>query len=946
MLSDSSIIEERKEQGVIKSVILNIAGMTCANCALKITTTLQDLPGVKKANVILPTESGFVELEGTETSVEKILQVISDIGYKAYLSKTTFKVASQSPINEDLFTEIKNKLMKFAGVFSVQFNIEKNEIYVQFNSGEISETEIIKIIRSFGLEGQKSQSVIEQEHAIQKQEIEHRKKLLWLSVILSSPVVLISELMMYTMWFHENMQMWNYLLFGITTIIQIFVGTFFYKSAYKSLKNKAANMDVLISLGSATAYLYGTYITFWGGIHSTHTFFGESVLILSFILLGKYLESLAKGRTSEALTKLIQMGATSARIEKESKEIEMDIDLVEIGDIVIVKPGEKVPVDGTIVDGATRIDESMITGEPISVKKKVGDIVIGGTINQNGRIKVRVDKIGSDTVLSRIIEMVRAAQSEKPSLQLLADKIGTIFVPLVISIAILTFGYWYFIAQIGFEMALLNFTSVVVISCPCALGLAIPTAVMVGTGQGAKGGVLIKGGESLELIHKINIIAFDKTGTLTVGKPQVVKVIPLGSFSEHDLLYYASTMERNSEHPLAQAIVQYAESRSVKIGKTEQFENTPGSGVKGIIDGHEIFIGKTAKAQELGITLTMMVQSSIEELQNKGYTTIIALLNSQPLGLFAIADPIKAFAKEVIQWLKQMKITPYMITGDHERTANSIAHQLGIEHYFAEVLPSQKLLKIEELQNRPEAVVAMVGDGINDAPALSQADVGIAIGTGTDIAIESADIVLIQGDLTSLIGAIQLSKKTYQKMKQNLFWAFIYNLIGIPFAAGVFYAYLGFFLPPGLASLAMAFSSVSVVLSALLLKRFDLSKVKEEIKTQRNISGSNANIKEHDVKMESHAQMESQAQMKSQAPIESQAQMQIKQEGDIEMAGKLKCVECGHEQPLPKHCGRDMILRGNKLICWMNLPKEEGGMGIDCGSQEIPIHHGKPMNVV
>ncbi len=930
--------------------------MTCANCALKITTTLQELPGVRKANVILPTESGYIELESNQTSIDTILGKISDIGYKAYLSKTTFKISSPPQLSESMISEVKSKLSTIPGFYSLQYNTEKNELYIQFNSGEISETEIIKTVRSLGLEGQKSQSVIEQEHLIQKQEVDYRKKLLWVSVVLSVPVVLISELMMYTMLFHANMQAWNYLLFGLTTIIQIFVGSFFYKSAFKSLKNKAANMDVLISLGSATAYLYSTYITFWGDMHSGHTFFGESVLILSFILLGKYLESLAKGRTSEALTKLIQMGASSARVEREGKEIELDIDLVEMNDIVIVKPGEKVPVDGTIIEGLTRIDESMITGEPISVKKKPGDIVIGGTINQNGIIKVRVDKIGSDTVLARIIEMVRAAQSEKPPLQLLADKIGTIFVPLVISIALLTFGYWYFIEQIGFEMSLLNFTSVVVISCPCALGLAIPTAVMVGTGQGAKGGVLIKGGESLESIHKTNIIAFDKTGTLTVGKPQVIKVIPFGAFTEHDLLYYAATLEKNSEHPLGQAIVQFAESRSLQFGKTEQFENTPGSGVKGIIDGHEIFVGKPAKAEELGISLGM-VQSSIQDLQSKGYTVIIALMDNQALGLFAIADMIKPFAKEVIQRLKKMKIQPYMITGDHERTASSIAHQLGIEHYFAEVLPSQKLLKIEELQKTPKAVVAMVGDGINDAPALTQADVGIAIGTGTDIAIESADIVLIQGDLTSLIGSIQLSKKTYQKMKQNLFWAFIYNLIGIPFAAGLFYAYLGFFLPPGLASLAMAFSSVSVVLSALMLKRFDLSKIKEEIKQlgEPDIQKREETAAEKEVVGKSSTDgnghgpemnMGNEIGMGIGRETEIGMGIDIKQKGDEEMAGKLKCKECGHEAPLPKHCGRDMIPRGNKLVCWMNLPKEEGGLGIECGSQDIPTHHGKPMNVV
>jgi Cu+-exporting ATPase len=900
-----------------KRINLNITGMTCANCALKITNTLQTLPGVTKANVILPTESAVVEVEGNVTNIDSILKSVSEIGYRASISKFTY-----APINTLSETKIKKlelTLRQNPGIHSISYDPEKNELKITFNSGEISENQLFKLIQEEGIEGKKSQGVIEQERESHQNEIKYRKKLLLFSIIFSTPVVILSELMMLTMVFHPIMQELNYLLFGLTTLIQIVVGSFFYKSAYKSLKANATNMDVLIALGSATAYIYSVFITFTNG--HMHAFYGESVLILSFILIGKLLESVAKGRTTEAITKLIEMGASTARIERDGMEIEVDIDAVDLNNVVIIRPGEKVPVDGTIIEGKTRIDESMITGESISVKKEPGDIVIGGTINQNGLIKVKVDKIGSDTMLNRIIEMVRNAQTEKPPLQRLADKIGTIFVPVVILIALITFAYWYWIANLGFETAILNFVTVIVISCPCALGLAIPTAVMVGTGQGAKSGVLIKGGESLEAIHKINHIAFDKTGTLTVGKPQVIEIVPLNDTTEEKLLYYAYTVENGSEHPLAQAIVQYSQQKNIQLGKVEDFENFPGTGVQGTVDGQKISIGKLSLANEKKIDLSMM-ESIITDFQSKGHTVIIVLKNNLPIGLFSIADKLKPYSKSVLQKLKQMKIEPFIITGDHERTAKAIANQLGIENYFAEVLPSQKLLKIEELQQRPNAIVAMVGDGINDAPALTKADVGIAIGTGTDVAIESADIVLIQGDLRNLIASIILSRKTYLKMKQNLFWAFIYNLIGIPFAAGVFYYLLGFFLPPGLASLAMAFSSVSVVLSALLLKRLDLSKIKDQLKEEDIISESTAsNLKNQNTMV-----------------------MDLNQTSEEDnMSGKLVCSECGYEIPLPKHCGRDMILQGDHLICWMNLPQEQGGLGIECGSQAIPNHHGKPM---
>jgi Cu+-exporting ATPase len=928
--------ENENQNGVLNSpkgplvqINLNISGMTCANCALKITNKLENLPGISKATVVLPTESAVVVADTDQVDVDTILRSVADIGYRATLSKVSMHLAK--PLTSEAFDNLKERFLALKGIEAVVYAPEKAEIRFTFNSGQISENQLIRTAKSFGIEGTKSRGILEQEQENYQGEITHRKRLLIFSIILSTPIVILSELMMLTMLLHHYMTEINYLLFVLTTLVQIGVGSFFYKSAYRALRSKTTNMDILIALGSATAYLYSTYSTFFG--HG-HTFFGESVLILSFILLGKLLESIAKGRTSSALTKLMELGASSARVVRNGQEIDVDIEDIEVKDIILVKPGEKIPIDGTVIDGASRVDESMITGESISVKKKTGDVVIGGTVNQNGLLKIRVDKIGNDTMLNRIIEMVRNAQTQKPPLQLLADKVSNIFVPAVIAIAIVTFVYWYGIAGMDFEMALLNFTTVVVISCPCALGLAIPTAVMVGTGQGAKGGILIKGGESLETIHKITHIAFDKTGTLTVGKPQVVNLQVFHNVSEQEVLRFAASVEKGSEHPLAQAVVQKAQEMGVTLDPISKFENIPGMGVLGLVGAENVRIGKIEfVTEDLPANDLTMTENAFEQFQKEGKTVVGVRVNNQIVGVIAIADAIKPHAREVVAQLQKMHIEPIMITGDNVRTAQAIGKQLGISRIFAEVLPSQKLRQIEILQAQKGSIVAMVGDGINDAPALTKADVGIAIGSGTDIAIESADIVLIQGDLRNLIGAIVLSRKTYMKMVQNLFWAFIYNLIGIPFAAGVFYGLLGFFLPPGLASLAMAFSSVSVVISALLLKRLDLGKYKEQISKEIN----------NDLPV-IPTPIENQTQ-KSKNSLEVQMEISnMIESGENIMATKLKCEKCGQEAPLPKHCGRDMIPHEGKLVCWMNLDPKFGGM--KCGEQEFPVHCNVPMKPV
>ena len=916
--SENLISENQIESAKLTKLNLNIQGMTCANCALKINKKLDSLKGVQRVDVVLPTESAQLIFNNQEVSIDSILGAIRDVGYSASLSRISIELIP--PISTKKLEEIKEFFLQTQGVISVGVKEGEKELRILFNSGEISENQLMKAFHSAGFQGRKSTGILEQEKENFDKEISHRKRLLWISIALTIPIFTLGQLLQRTDVFADQKLLIWWIMFFITLLMQIFVGSFFYLGAYRSLKNRSTNMDVLISLGSLVAFAYSIFSLIKG---DGHVFFAESVLIFGFIAFGKYLEAIAKGRTSTALTKLMELGASSARVRRNGEVVEIDIDELDVSDIIEVKPGEKIPIDGKILEGRTLIDESMITGESISVEKKTGDLVIGGTINQNGFIAVRVEKIGNDTVLSRIIELVRDAQTQKAPLQRLADKISEIFVPIVIILALITFSVWFWVLGATFEDALLRFVSVVVISCPCALGLAIPTAVMVGTGQGAKHGILIKGGESLETIHKMNHIVFDKTGTLTIGKPTVQENYAYNGYSKRDLLQIAASVERGSEHPLGAAIIKKAEAMNLEMLAIDNFENLAGLGVKATIGSKKILIGNIRLFKQEKIDYSM-VEADVSNAQLEGKTVVLVAQDTTLMGFLTIADQIKDYAAEVIQKLHALKIKTYILTGDNAKTAESIAKKLGVSDYYAEVLPSQKLRIIEQIQLQPNATVAMVGDGINDAPALTKADIGIAIGSGTDVAIESSDIVLIQGDLRNIIAAISLSKKTYNKMLQNLFWAGIYNVIGIPFAAGAFYFLLGFFLPPGMASLFMALSSVSVVTSALLLKRVDLAKIKNQFKPnfQNEIDSSGIN-----------PQLNQNNEQKLQT---------VKEE--TPMASKLKCETCGVEQALPKHCGRDMIPHEGKLVCWMNLDPKFGGM--NCGTEDVPAHCGNPMSVV
>ncbi len=618
-------------------------------------------------------------------------------------------------------------------------------------------------------------------------------------------------------------QLTNYVLFALETPVQLVIGWRFYEGTYDSLRNRMGNMDVLIALGTSAAWAYSTVVTFAPGFFPfSGVYFDTSAVIITLILAGRYLEHVTKSRASAAVRKLADLQPTMAhRIDKNGAEVDVPIEQVQSGDMLVVRPGEKIPVDAIIIEGRSAIDESMITGESIPTEKSVGDEVIGATINKSGLLKLKADKVGQDTTLSQIVKLVEEAQVGKAPIQRLADKIASYFVPVVIAAATVASLSWYYFGHIGLGFSMLVFVSVVVISCPCALGIATPAALLVGTSKGAQSGMLIKGGEYLELASKIDTMIFDKTGTLTVGKPSVTDIVPTDILSSHELLHLAASAEKGSEHPLGEAIVNEAKSRPVSLSDPQDFEAVAGKGVKAKVDGRTVLLGNRRLITENGGDLSM-VEPELGKLEEEGKTAMIVSLDGKVAGIIAVADTVKSSAKATVEALKGMGVQVVMLTGDNSRTAAAIAQKIGINKFVAEVLPQQKEETIESLQKEGR-VVGMVGDGINDAPALAKADVGIAIGSGTDIAKETGGIVLIKDDLRNVAISIKLSRKTLAKIKQNLFWAFAYNGALIPVAAGALVPIFGavvYTVLPFLAAGAMAISSVTVVGNSLLLLRF------------------------------------------------------------------------------------------------------------------------------
>jgi len=690
---------------------------------------------------------------------------------------------------------ITKKLLKTKGVTRAEVNFATEKAVVEFNG--ITENAIISSIEQAGYKADLDSK------KPPKNETNNMKKMLFFSLLLAVPALLISMFVM-------ELPYKGWLLLALATPVQFIAGYSFYEGAWSALKNRTSNMDTLIAIGTSVAYFYSVFVLLSDPMGELY--FEVAAVLIALVILGKYLEANAKGKTSEAISKLIRLSPKKAHIIRNGKEITISVDDVRVGDIIIVKPGEKIPVDGIIVSGSSSVDESMITGESLPVGKKVGDMVVGATINKFGTFNFKALRIGADTTLSKIIKMVEEAQGSRAPIQRFADRISSVFVPVVIMLSIATFAAWYFLFGATFSFALVAAVAVVVIACPCALGLATPTAIIVGTGKGAQHGILIRNGEILETASKVNAIIFDKTGTITKGEPNVTDII---AHDDKALLKIAASLEKKSEHPLAQAILKKAKEMHIQLANVTHFRAVAGYGIEGHLGNKKVLLGNIGLMKKNRIKISTSSVKEMQALENDGKTVVLLAENKIVTGMIAIADVVRDSSKEAIGKLKTMGIDIYMITGDNERTAKAIAKQVGIEHVFSEVRPDEKAGYVRKLQKKFK--VAMVGDGINDAPALAQADVGIAMGSGTDIAMETGGIILMKNDLCDVPTALKLSRMTLSKVKQNMFFSLIYNMLGIPVAAGALYTF-GILLSPIIAGGAMAMSSVSVVSNSLLLK--------------------------------------------------------------------------------------------------------------------------------
>lgn len=799
-----------------KEASLHIAGMTCAACANRIEKGLRKLDGVENANVNLALEKSVIQYNPEKVGEKNFEEKINSLGFSVVKEKKEFTITGMTCAA--CATRIERGLQKIEGITLANVNLALDNATVEFNPAEVTVTDIIQRIEKLGYGAhikENNQDVM----GYRQQAIEKQKIKFIVSAVLSIPLL-------WTMVGHFTITSFLYVpdflnnpwvQMALATPVQFIIGWQFYVSAFKALKDQSANMDVLVTMGTSAAFLYSVYQTFSNASgHHTQLYFETSAVLITLILLGKFFEAKAKGRSSEAIQKLIGLQAKTAVVLRNDTEQEIPIGEIVIGDILFVKPGEKIPVDGEILEGNTAVDESMLTGESLPIDKTAGSTVFGSTMNKNGFIKMKATKVGRDTAISQIIKVVEDAQGSKAPIQRLADKISGIFVPIVIGIAIVTYLIWLvFITPGEFAPALEALIAVLVIACPCALGLATPTSIMAGSGRAAELGILFKGGEHLEQTRYMNTVVIDKTGTITNGNPELTDVYVTEGMSERLFLSFLGSIERKSEHPIAQAIVQGIRNRGIELRDVRQFEAIPGYGVKGIVNQKEVIVGTRQLMEQYKMNISTVVPF-MEQLESKGKTAILASVGGQLAGVVAVADTVKESSKKAIERLQKMKLEVIMITGDNIRTAQAIAKQVGITQIIAEVLPEEKAAEVKKLQKMGKKV-AMVGDGINDAPALAVSDIGIAMGTGTDIAMEAADITLIRGDLNSIADAISISYKTMRNIKQNLFWAFGYNILGIPIAAAGFLA-------PWLAGAAMAFSSVSVVLNALRLQKVELDK--------------------------------------------------------------------------------------------------------------------------
>lgn len=803
-----------------KHVVLPITGMTCANCVASVERNIKKEKGINTAIVNLSSERATVDYDPSLVELPMILQRVERAGYGVATGEADFYVQGMSDDNDA--RRLEKALSTLEGVLDSNVNFSGERAKVTYIPTIVSQQDLRKVIKQVGFQTVVSgDSSVDAEAQAREDEINYQKKMLIIGLIFTVPLFILSMGADFGLIKVDMNSVWlKWVMFALATPVQFYVGRQYYVGAYKSLRNGSANMDVLVAMGSSAAYFYSIPVVL--GLLPGHVYFETAAVIITLIKLGKYLEAKAKGRTSDAIKKLMNLRAATARVIRDGKEIEIPTDEVTIGDVVLVRPGEKVPVDGVVVEGRTTIDESMLTGESMPVDKKPGDVVIGATLNKVGLIRFEATKVGKETALAQIVKLVEDAQGSKAPIQKLADQISSVFVPIVIIIALVTFLIWFFAvppainAEVSqFTRALIKMIAVLVIACPCAMGLATPTAVMVGTGLGAEHGILFKSSEALERAGKLDFVVLDKTGTITRGQPAVTDIqvinFPEG---EQELLRLAASVEKGSEHPLGEAILTEANQRGLNLSDPQGFQAQVGSGVQAEVDGKQISVGNLRMAKEMNWQIDNL-QSDIQKLQNEAKTVMLVAIDDVVHGMIAVADMLKAGSKEAIDALKAMNLKTVMITGDNLQTAKAVAEMVHMDQVIAEVLPADKIEKIKQLQ-QDGAVVAMVGDGINDAPALAQADVGMAIGTGTDVAMASAPVVLMSGDLSGVPKAIRLSRLTVSTIKQNLFWAFIYNIVLIPAAA------LGY-LNPMLAAGAMAFSSVFVVTNSLRLRRKKLT---------------------------------------------------------------------------------------------------------------------------
>lgn len=798
-----------------KRTVLKIGGMHCAGCVNSIQNQLLKLDGIKKCEVNLASEKAVIEFDPTATDIKKMEKSIQAAGYSVVYEKLKLKVSGITDASDA--NKLEKTLMQNEGIKIASVNYGNGQILAEYNSVLISLSDIRKILSNKGYE------ILSEDLSASAEEIEAKKtfRLFVLGVIFTIPVVVFGH---HLEFLHSiplsGTTLSAYIMFACATIVQFVIGSRFYFGAIRAAKIKSANMDTLIVIGTTTAYVFSVFNTFptpiWDNIH-----YDAAVVVTTFILLGKYLENKTKGKASSILKKMLEIQPKSARVRYGNEEKDIPIELIKPGDTIVVRPGEKIPVDCMVIEGSSAVDESMVTGESIPQTKKAGDVVIGGTINKEGAFIVRATKVGSDTFLAQVVNLVEEAMGKKPPMQRLVDKVAGYFAFIVVGVALATFLAWYLFGNPGIMVsALIPAVAILVVACPCALGLATPTAIMVGISKAAQNGVIFKGGNGLELLGKTNTIVFDKTGTLTIGKPEVTDILPLKEITVstqsqgsiyNDVLQVASTVERNSEHPLAKAVIQKANEGGIEISEASNFVTVPGRGVKGESGGKSLMVGSTSMMKDEGLDLSP-VNDSIRKLQEDGKTVSLVAVDRKILGIIAFQDSPKPTAKDAVHYLNQKGLDVVMLTGDNEKTALAVAKKIGINKVIANVMPYDKVEEVEKLQKQGK-IVAMVGDGINDAPALTQADVGIAIGSGTDVALEAGMVILVKDNLIDVIAAIEISKKTLSKIKQNLFYAFIYNTILIPVAGfGLLY--------PALAGLAMAASSVSVVSSSLILKRW------------------------------------------------------------------------------------------------------------------------------